>query len=761
MIATTSIWITLMPIIIINSILLISLLLYSTYFSKKKTQFFEGAKNQGSLLLSQNIREWWFWTTDPVVKLLVALHIGPNTITLIGISIAAIAGIFFGLGQLGYAGWLMILSASFDIFDGRVARMTGKTSSSGAFFDSVTDRFGEGFCFMGLAYYFRDTWLLLFIIAGLIGSTLVSYTRARGEGVGVNCTKGWMQRPERIAYLGVASILTPMMHAILMKFMDQPPAVLVYIALIFIAITTNITAVYRMIYIMNELDSQKERDTDSFAQVFAKLTTSEGRDAFLDRARYGYDRAKTDINHAVIFHVGYINQDELNYQISAGNMPHLSKHILERGGKYTGTSVFPSSIGPSFTPWVTGSYPGTCDIPATRWFDRHVSERRKITVNRFRDYMGWGAYAMDHDLNKTVQTIFEYSKQAVTIFGALNRGCGLMRDPAFFRLYSRYHNAIRMSDIEAADEAAFSWFSSALKRETDFILYSFPPMALLHTARENNDIYAKLDQSIGKCIQNLEEKNIYDDSMLFFVADAGFDQKTHSFNLYHFLNKRYQVCPKNDRFKDWQDADIIYMPSGTSMAHLYFPNQNKWQTPCFFESIEQTGLIGSLLENDGIDIIAGRSAKGGIMLQSRRGRAHILEDAANRWTYLIKGSDPFGYTHIDQSLNTRQAFEQTVHTDYPDAIMQIAQLFRSKRTGDLVISATHHTSLLDKSQVKTMAGIESQWACGSIHKSHMQIPILCSHALRSSYCRSVDIFPSIAQALGIDIMHAVDGESIL
>lgn len=273
------IWITLGPLVAINAILFASYILYQLWGRKRIQREYEGAKTDGSKFISSETREWWFWTTDPIVRLFVRMRIGPNALTMIGFLIACAAGWLFSRGWFGYAGWVMIFGASFDMFDGRVARITGRTSRSGAFFDAVMDRYSEGVCMLGLAWWFRDSFVLPVIVAGLVGSLLVSYTKARAEAIGVTCNVGTMQRPERIVCLGVASVFDPIVRLLLLRWWADPMPVLVIAALSIIALLTNTTAIYRMIHTMNALDTADRRERESIPQLLTKLGTPEGREA--------------------------------------------------------------------------------------------------------------------------------------------------------------------------------------------------------------------------------------------------------------------------------------------------------------------------------------------------------------------------------------------------------------------------------------------------------------------------------------------------
>lgn len=748
-------WITLGPIAAINGVLLISYLLYQLWGRRRLRREYEGAKNQGSRMISSSTREWWFWTTDPVVRLFVRMRMGPNVITALGFAAAVLAGYCYSRGWFGCAGWAMIFGASFDIFDGRVARITGKSSRSGAFFDAVMDRFSEGACFLGIAFFFRASFMLPVVVAALVGSMLVSYTRARGEGVGVDCKVGWMQRPERIAYLGVASVFDPVMTMALHRWWAVPPPVLIIFAVAFIALMTNATAIYRMIYIMNTLDTEDRRGRDSLPQIITKLSTPAGREAFWERARYGYDRRRGTHAHAVLFLAGGLGEELLAGPLARGDLPNIARHILERGGAAAAVAAAPATVGPAAAPFVTGAFPGSCDIPGVRWFDRAVPESRVISMHRFRDYLGWGAYAMDRDLSKSVRTIFEYSRQAVNIFGAVGRGGGPVRDPSFFRLAGRFHRPNRLGETGEAEEAAFRWFSSAIRRETDFVLYAFPPIEGAGETGPALEVACqalrRMDADIGRAAEFLRQQGMYGDTALMLAGSYGQAGALRRFDLVGFLEKRLRTSSLERGLKDWQEAEVISLPSGTSMAHLYLRGHGGWAERVFFEDAERRGLIGALLEQGGIDLLAGRSVEGGIVIQSRRGRAHVHEDADGRITYLVRGGDPFGYDALPQVMEAQVALVHSASTPFPDGIVQVLQLFRSRRSGDVLLF-TEEDVALSKAE-----GEEAPATSGTLQRAHLVVPFLSSVRPVAQIMRTADIFALLLEMLGIEAEHRMDG----
>ena len=145
----------------------------------------------------------------------------------------------------------LLLGGAADVLDGRIARALGVASRRGAFIDSTLDRFAEFGAFVGLAVWFRFSGIaLLLVVTALGGSLLVSYTRARGESVGVLCKLGVMQRAERLLLLGFAGLFDPALSAALGQ--GGPGALLVPVLGI-IAVGTVGTALFRTVWIAQRL----------------------------------------------------------------------------------------------------------------------------------------------------------------------------------------------------------------------------------------------------------------------------------------------------------------------------------------------------------------------------------------------------------------------------------------------------------------------------------------------------------------------------
>ena len=143
------------------------------------------------------------WFERPAISLLISLKISADGATFIGLVIAVISGYYISQGQFLLGGGLVLIGAIFDLLDGGIARSTGKVTKRGALTDSVFDRVSEIVILSGLGMYYVsaekvDSTAVLLAFAAIGGSLLVSYVRARAEGLGVKGTAGFLTRPERI-----------------------------------------------------------------------------------------------------------------------------------------------------------------------------------------------------------------------------------------------------------------------------------------------------------------------------------------------------------------------------------------------------------------------------------------------------------------------------------------------------------------------------------------------------------------------------------
>jgi len=178
---------------------------------------------------------------DPIAAAFIGLGLRPNTMTLIGLVGNALGAAFLSQGHMTLGGILILAMGPFDALDGTMARMLGLPTRFGAFVDSVTDRWSEMLIFLGLLYFYLQSdaphaWLYcLLVFVAMMGSVMVSYTKARAEALGFDCNVGVLTRFER--YLVMAPALA----------LNIP-----WLALWVIAVLANVTALQRTAYVRSQ-----------------------------------------------------------------------------------------------------------------------------------------------------------------------------------------------------------------------------------------------------------------------------------------------------------------------------------------------------------------------------------------------------------------------------------------------------------------------------------------------------------------------------
>jgi phosphatidylglycerophosphate synthase len=229
---------------------------------------------------------------NPFVRLLIKMGLTPNAVTVtglllnIGVTIIFIRGAEEGnRGELQYVGWagaLILFAGLFDMLDGQVARLGNMSSPYGAMFDSVLDRYSEMILFLGICWYLvahHYFFSSLFAFIALIGSMMVSYTRARAEGLGVESKGGMMQRPERVVLIGLTAMATGIAsHYIGGDYKLFIPGIRYHVfetmsiftlPIAIMAVLTNITAIGRLMDAKKALEAKAAKAPSAKAKVVA------------------------------------------------------------------------------------------------------------------------------------------------------------------------------------------------------------------------------------------------------------------------------------------------------------------------------------------------------------------------------------------------------------------------------------------------------------------------------------------------------------
>src|SRR5690242_4074903 len=198
-------------------------------------------------VIPQRVRDGFSQLLDPLAAAFIRFHVRPNVITTAGTVLVVASATAYAAGWVRVGGFLVLFSGLFDMVDGRVARLGNMTTTFGAFYDSTLDRVGEAALFSGIAVYFlrggvpaqRLTVAIAACLLALAASLLVSYTRARAEGLGLTAKVGIAQRAERVLLLGAPT----------MFFGAGNHGVLLFWIVVVLALATSVTVIQRIVFV--------------------------------------------------------------------------------------------------------------------------------------------------------------------------------------------------------------------------------------------------------------------------------------------------------------------------------------------------------------------------------------------------------------------------------------------------------------------------------------------------------------------------------
>lgn len=226
-------------------------------------------------MIPELVKRSYLRLVDPVADWLVRRGVHPNTLTTLGALCSVLAGVIYASGHIRTGGWFLGLTALFDVLDGTVARRGGQTSRFGAFYDSTLDRIADGAVLGGLAVYFAS-WtgpggmaMVAVCVLAIIGSFVTSYTRARGESLGLDVRVGVLQRPERVVLLSAPQ-----------AFFGLALNGMVLMGIVaLVALTAWMTAVQRMRYVHRALARGNDSVPRSAQAALAPVLGAEARPA--------------------------------------------------------------------------------------------------------------------------------------------------------------------------------------------------------------------------------------------------------------------------------------------------------------------------------------------------------------------------------------------------------------------------------------------------------------------------------------------------
>ena len=459
-----------------------------------------------------------------------------------------------------------------------------------------------------------------------------------------------------------------------------------------------------------------------------------------------------------------LRPDTLDKRLAAGDLPHLSA-MLQEGGRTQAITGFPSTTSVAYLPFLTGCTPGRCDIPSIRWLDRSAYRGRwwrdRAAV---RSYCGYQADMLDSDITPDVRTIFELVPESTGIFTPVGRGLTPGRDPS--RLERKVWGSLAhlLQWHQPSDDAVSRHLLTAAERKWRFVFGQFPAVdGYTHQSGYDSDVVCralrKVDGTVGRLRETLRQRGELEQSLILLVSDHGASAVHTHLDLGDWF--RSHGVPTLAHPIVWQRRPrAAVMVAGNGSAMVYArpgePRDDRWpierlREPAAFGT--HGDLISALLLEPSVAFVAAESELGGIWIEDRKGSARV-ERHGREIAYLPLTGDPLRVGGRKTST-AREWLETSWNGPYPDAVFHLLDQFRSRRSGDLLVFAREGYDFRARFEVP-----EHRYGHGSLIRTHMQTPVLSSQPLPEAPLRTVDLFPSMLDWLGIAAPEGIDGEAV-
>ena len=449
---------------------------------------------------------------------------------------------------------------------------------------------------------------------------------------------------------------------------------------------------------------------------------------------------------AVLVLIDGARVDVLRELLARGELPNLARWVIEPGGLTAGTTVFPSTTGVAYIPFLFGRYPGSVNIPGIRWLDRREAAGDwRAQWRAARSYCGPQGGWINQDI-APAPSLFDLVPESIAICTPLTRGLrpGANRLPGmrlalgaaahYFGTYQSLDRAIARAWVAAADE---SWrFLFVVFPGIDGIAHLEEP---LHPAVLES--YRLVDRALGEFMKRVARRGEL--PAVFVVSDHGMTVMREHHDV-AILLEQAGVRTLRHPVHIWRRRpQVAAMVSGNASIQLYVEPRSGREQP-LTESEIPADLLERLLQLSAVRLAACRSDDGGVTVRTRTGRARLSDDGG-LVRYTPEDGDPLELTECLE-LDDREMLTRSRETALPDAPRQLLQLFQASRAGDIVLAAQHGTDFRGPWEIPA-----HQSGHGSLIAEHMEVPIASSVALPEGPIRTVDVMPTVLERLGVTV----------
>ncbi len=470
------------------------------------------------------------------------------------------------------------------------------------------------------------------------------------------------------------------------------------------------------------------------------------------------------MKRAFLILVDGLRPDIAESELAAGRLPNLAK-LTERGARSRAVSVFPTTTSVAYLPFLTGCFPGTCNIPSIRWLDRAAyGGRWWKDRTAVRSYCGYQAGMLDDDIAPQVQTIFQLVPESLAIFTMITRGLTPERDPAqgarkLVGSLAHYTNGYEPLDRRAARELL-----AAVDTPMRFVFTQFPGIdGYTHSGSpdsvEVRQSLQLIDRSVGAVTARLQEKGELEDALIVLVSDHGATKMHTHLDLALWFSAK--GVPTLHHPVLWtRKPRAAVMVAGNAFASVYARpgvrrtkrlTMDELRRPDAFGTDQD--IVAALVREPAVGFVAAESMEGTIRIASSSGEAVITRDGDSIHYTLLSG-DPLEMG-ASFSGDREQWLAHTFDSPYPDAAVHLLDQFSSPRGGDLVLSAREGHDFRSRYEIP-----EHRSGHGSLIRAHMHTPLWSNHPLPRAPMRTADVFPALLDWLDVPVPQGIDGRSL-
>jgi Type I phosphodiesterase / nucleotide pyrophosphatase len=455
---------------------------------------------------------------------------------------------------------------------------------------------------------------------------------------------------------------------------------------------------------------------------------------------------------AVLILIDGARSDVFRNLLQRGDLPNLSQWVIEPGGLATGTTVFPSTTGVAYIPFLFGRYPASVGIPGIRWLDRREAAGGwRAQWRAARSYCGVQGGWLNTDIDRT-PSLFDLIPESIAICTPLTRGLPAGGHRAARQRVIYGSAAHYFGTYPVLDRAVAAAWSAAASEPWRFLFVVFPGVDGISHLKDPLhpavlESYRLVDRALGDFVARVRAQGraLPD---FFVVSDHGMTvMREHTDPAVLF--ERDGVPTLRHPVHVWRrGARVATMVSGNASVQLYFDPRSGRAEP-LTEAAIPAAMFDRLLELPAVRLAACRAdVPGAVVVRTRDGRA-VMTESRGLVRYRPESGDPLnlgGYLELDD----RDLLTRSRESDVPDAPRQLLQLLASSRAGDVVLAAGPGADFRGPWEMP-----EHRAGHGSLIAEHMEVPIAASVALPPTPVRTVDLMPTILERLDVAVPSGV------